>query len=993
MKRTYLLSLLIFIALFILLVIFHNQIINLSLPLIKDRIQTQLNILDHEETKISIKTDIENKSLVLNILNPYFKESEHLIDSYASSIIVEKKVRNLFNKKISRIIIDKLNIKIVGEKIYLDAESEFSLDDEISNLLQNIENFNQILIKNSNFNLFSIIDNHELYVEELNIDNINNLVRSTGIIKNDNSNNPFKISTSDNELLNMEISLDLYPLMYLENTAVNKRMGMIINNKYSGKINLLIDPEFKFFKSEYKISSIDNRIRAIGKYSSKNNAHDSSIEINDINLDNFISDSNVFKYIDISQLGKSNIKFKIINSFNNIDFYITGTNIDYIATGKIKNNLIYNLKININEISLENYIFSSELSEIIDITALGPLNIEIISFENFNNINFQINNTKNNFDMSGLFKNNQLYELNASGKDIKIYKFIKNNKLNDAGQNWIINSLVVDNNFSFDLKYKFSEKVFDIRIVDIYDNIINTNFDLSDNSFNNFEIIFFNDDLNKFQWNKKDLSFIVSFNQKLRKFIINNFDIDIFEEMRFSYIRDFDKINFKGNVPDDYLDKLINSTGISSIVNNYSIHIENVQLNTSRINFINNFVKNRGSMDIFYEKNNISDSGKVKINLAQTEIDIKNIKFSKAIDIPLELHFNYKNDLNDELIVTDLLVKGNDINITGEITLLDNIVKSANFDTFKILDNDFNVRINSKVASNSKFNRKFNVNIGGKKMDLSFLKVNETKSFLKGIPIKISMNLKKLKYINNTDFNPVELRGDFYNVWQSLYFKGLFDSGEDLNISLKNSGEGRIFNINSSNAGKALMIKKISKSIRGGSLKFSGRYESNENDNFFNANLSLKNFAIKKKSKLATFIKVIRIFDIKKQLDGDTEDFEYAEIKIKKKEKIYEITDAKAYGGLMALSANGSVNKNNDKVDIKGLVAPTYALDSWVGQIPLFGTLLTGIEGGGVIAANYSVKGMVDDPKYFVNPLSMLTPGIFKEFWSVFELQKSQDIN
>ena len=80
--------------------------------------------------------------------------------------------------------------------------------------------------------------------------------------------------------------------------------------------------------------------------------------------------------------------------------------------------------------------------------------------------------------------------------------------------------------------------------------------------------------------------------------------------MRFSYIRDFDKINFKGNVPDDYLDKLINSTGISSIVNNYSIHIENVQLNTSRINFINNFVKNSGSMDIFYEKNNISDSGK-----------------------------------------------------------------------------------------------------------------------------------------------------------------------------------------------------------------------------------------------------------------------------------------------------------------------------------------------------------------------------------------------
>ena len=44
-----------------LFVVFHNQIINLSLPLVKDRIQTQLNILDHEETKFSIKTNIENK--------------------------------------------------------------------------------------------------------------------------------------------------------------------------------------------------------------------------------------------------------------------------------------------------------------------------------------------------------------------------------------------------------------------------------------------------------------------------------------------------------------------------------------------------------------------------------------------------------------------------------------------------------------------------------------------------------------------------------------------------------------------------------------------------------------------------------------------------------------------------------------------------------------------------------------------------------------------
>ena len=117
----------------------------------------------------------------------------------------------------------------------------------------NIEKFDQILIKNSNFNLFSIIDDHELYFEELYIDNRNKGIASSGVMRNANSSNPFKISNSKNELVNMEINLDSYSLKYLENIPVNNKIEMILNNKYNGKINFLIDPELKFFSSEYEI--------------------------------------------------------------------------------------------------------------------------------------------------------------------------------------------------------------------------------------------------------------------------------------------------------------------------------------------------------------------------------------------------------------------------------------------------------------------------------------------------------------------------------------------------------------------------------------------------------------------------------------------------------------------------------------------------------------------------------------------------------------------
>ena len=93
----------------------------------------------------------------------------------------------------------------------------------------------------------------------------------------------------------------------------------------------------------------------------------------------------------------------------------------------------------------------------------------------------------------------------------------------------------------------------------------------------------------------------------------------------------------------------------------------------------------------------------------------------------------------------------------------------------------------------------------------------------------------------------------------------------------------------------------------------------------------------------------------------------------------------------MALTLGGHINKKNESVNIEGMVAPTHAIDSWIGNIPIVGSILTGFEGGSVVAANYSVKGTVKNPKYFVNPLSIFTPGVFKDFWKIFKPLENQE--
>ncbi|MEE8351889.1 MAG: hypothetical protein V3R37_06860, partial [Rhodospirillales bacterium] len=62
-----------------------------------------------------------------------------------------------------------------------------------------------------------------------------------------------------------------------------------------------------------------------------------------------------------------------------------------------------------------------------------------------------------------------------------------------------------------------------------------------------------------------------------------------------------------------------------------------------------------------------------------------------------------------------------------------------------------------------------------------------------------------------------------------------------------------------------------------------------------------------------------------------------------------------------------------------------YAINSALGNIPLLGQIFTGgEEGGGVFAFNYSMSGSRNNPEVNVNPLSALTPGIFRNVFDIF---------
>jgi hypothetical protein len=92
-----------------------------------------------------------------------------------------------------------------------------------------------------------------------------------------------------------------------------------------------------------------------------------------------------------------------------------------------------------------------------------------------------------------------------------------------------------------------------------------------------------------------------------------------------------------------------------------------------------------------------------------------------------------------------------------------------------------------------------------------------------------------------------------------------------------------------------------------------------------------------------------------------------------------------AYGPGLGLKVEGAYDRTSELIDFVGLLAPAYSLSRLIDKIPVFGQLLTGGEGEGLLATEFRVRGKIDDPQVAVNPLTALAPGFLRELVSTAE--------
>jgi hypothetical protein len=105
---------------------------------------------------------------------------------------------------------------------------------------------------------------------------------------------------------------------------------------------------------------------------------------------------------------------------------------------------------------------------------------------------------------------------------------------------------------------------------------------------------------------------------------------------------------------------------------------------------------------------------------------------------------------------------------------------------------------------------------------------------------------------------------------------------------------------------------------------------------------------------------------------------------------VVRIADGRASGTSVGVTFQGKVDRATDDVAFDGTLVPLYGINSLLEDIPLVGDILTSRKGEGIIGLTYEVAGQTDNLDIMVNPLSALTPGIFRR---IFQAGRQSDEN
>jgi hypothetical protein len=273
--------------------------------------------------------------------------------------------------------------------------------------------------------------------------------------------------------------------------------------------------------------------------------------------------------------------------------------------------------------------------------------------------------------------------------------------------------------------------------------------------------------------------------------------------------------------------------------------------------------------------------------------------------------------------------------------------------------------------------------IEGDSLDLSFVNLMESANMGENA----TDNLKFVAHVNK-----IFLRDDITLNKPKLSVQCQAKKCSTINLQ-GNAGSDKTMEINltypdlavkTNDAGMFIKALGVSQKIDAGSLAIDGKYQGD----LLAGTLKMDNFKLTRAPMLAKILSLasltVAIFDsLGNIMGGEGIKFDKATCPFTYDGAVVKLNKCEAVGSSLMLSGEGIIDLKKNMVKIHGTIAVNSIIDSTLGKIPLVGRLITGQDEKGFIGTNFSIDGPLDDAQASANPLSLLTPGILRQIFSI----------
>jgi Protein of unknown function/AsmA-like C-terminal region len=370
----------------------------------------------------------------------------------------------------------------------------------------------------------------------------------------------------------------------------------------------------------------------------------------------------------------------------------------------------------------------------------------------------------------------------------------------------------------------------------------------------------------------------------------------------------------------------------------------------------------------------------VDLVLTGAALDVPELEWRKALGAAgtAQLKLTLQNERLTE--INSMRVAAGDLSAQGRATFAEDGKTLRRVDVERI-----KAGLTDAKGSYQRTDEGIAVRISGDSINVGPFMRDRTAGAANRPPLAVSVDVARVYLAADRHVDRVGLEGrrsaERWETFDLHLMAGGDGTARNVGVALRSEGAVQRLNATADDAGALLRAIGITPNVVGGRLELRGESNPAMEGNPMVGNVQIRTFRVVNAPVLARVLGIALLTGIADSLRGEGIGFSILDADFVYLEPRIEIRNARASGAALGITASGVIDIGADTIDVNGTLVPAYAVNSLLGRIPVIGDVLVGGRGGGIFAANYQLRGSLENPEVSINPLSTLAPGFLRNLF------------